>query len=125
MTCEADNLGCVIEATDFVLLARVEIDGVLITQADVASITWECFNEADSATLVDSGSLTVSTAISDTLIDNGMWDDWDTRGYNFIQRIAKTVCTVGGATYRVQTTINLTGGSVVSLLFRFSTTDLY
>lgn len=125
MSCTAENLGCVIESTDFVLLARVEVDGELITQADVSSITWECYNEADSATLVDSGSLTIADVISDTLVENGMWDNWDNRGYNFIQRVAKTVCVVGGATYRVQTTITLDGGSVVSLLFRFSTTDLY
>jgi hypothetical protein len=92
MSCEPIT-GCVIEDSTFANKARlVDTEEVALLQADIATITWKCWDSA--GVLVGSGSLVVATAITDTLLTTG-WDA-DSIGYNFKHTVGDDVCVVAG-----------------------------
>jgi hypothetical protein len=97
--------GCVFASSAFTLLARV-VHGVDITQAAVASITWEVFDASKAS--VSSGSLVVEDVIFDTLQKDARWKK-DATGYNFRHDVAASVLTVAGQ-YRFQHLVTLATG---------------
>ena len=104
MSCEPIT-GCVIEDSTFANKARlVDTEEVALLQADIATITWKCWDSA--GVLVGSGSLVVATAITDTLLTTG-WDA-DSIGYNFKHTVGDDVCVVA-CVHSFEYLVTLTG----------------
>ena len=82
-------------------LARVKGQtGANITQASISSIRREIFDRTVPAT-VGTTTLTIATAVFDTLQTGGPWSK-DTTGYNFKDAIGSTNFANGDRRYRVQ-----------------------
>lgn len=90
--------------------ASVTDEGKALQQADFDSITSNLYN-LDSATpdtAVSSPSVTISSAISDTLVDDEIWTE-DSIGRNFIHSISGSLITLPNL-YRVVYTATLSAG---------------
>lgn len=116
-----------------VLMARVEnAAGTAITQDTVSTITYSVYlldtdhpTDENTRTVVtghEDGSVTVASAVFDTLQTDSPWDsDEDATGYNFKYQIdiSTTDCfTVAGRFYLVVFTITPTSGQVILAKFR-------
>jgi len=112
------------EDTSVSNMARVHADGVNLTQATTSSVTWKYWDKADSGTVIDSGSLTVSSVIFDTLQTDARWDE-DATGYNFKHDVANTAMASGGKTYRFEYKLTATSGAVGHALFEINTVELW
>ena len=109
MNCDTIS-ACAYEDSAFVLLARVEIDGANATQSTVSAITWKAFDVTDPDTVYDSGTLTVSSVVFDTLQTDGRWsEDWT--GYNFRHEVAATVFATPDKRYRIEHKVTTSGGA--------------
>lgn len=126
MSCSLEILACIQPAANFSYLARMQSDtGEELLQADADSISWESFDEADTATVVASGSLAIADTIFDTLVTDRKWGGHDLSGYNFLMRVPSTACPQPSKTYRIQIEIQLTGGGNLRRAFRFQTQAWY
>ena len=102
-----------------------------IAQADVSAITakvWFLGNDPGNQTptaVSPDPTVTVSSAISDTLLTNG-WDTGiDSYGYNFRFDVAATYPTVGDAWYQIEFRILLTSGTVIWLRYKVHTLGVF
>mgnify|MGYP000105578392 CR=1 FL=1 len=100
------------EDTGHSLMARIiGDDAANIQQSDISSIAYSVFDLSDTATVVTSGSLTVSNVIFDTLQTDARWDA-DSTGYNFRWDIPASLFPTGGKDYRIEIAFTPTGGEV-------------
>lgn len=96
------------------LMARVYgADNTVIVQADVTSIAYSIRSLHDLATVVDSGSLTVSSVIFDTLQTDARWTE-DSTGYNFRTTISAAQVPEPGV-YRVEIELTMADASKLYL----------
>ena len=96
----------------FTILLRIHVDGEPAKQADLSSISFRAVHETAAQSVV-SGSLTVSSVISDTLQTGAMWST-DSTGYNLTHNVAGTALGVAGV-YTFEYSITPTGGSATVL----------
>ena len=91
----------------------VSEEGSALQQANISSITCAVYDlhSATPAVAVATPSVTVSSAISDTLTNDNLWTE-DTTGRNFLHTIAGSTFASGDHTYRVVYTLTTTGGNV-------------
>lgn len=116
----------VFEDTGNVFMARVKgIDGNYILQADLSSITYAVFNmTTGSAVAVINDTVTISTAVFDTLQTDGIWT-WDTTGYNFLHVMPATAFPTGGNVYAVEYTFTPASGPVFKQQFLITARPVY
>jgi len=111
--------GVVAEDSDFWLLGRVSLQGVTTDLIDdIETITWAAYDVEGDGTAFTSGSLTVATVMSNTLITGGMWSA-DSTGYNFTHAIDNSEFTTGGKRYRFEHVFTWSAGSTQSILRPF------
>ena len=96
------------ERSAFSVYLRVQVNGEPVTQADLSSITWKVFPEA-GGDAVATGTLTVATAVYDTLQTGDEWTEDDT-GYNVRHDVLATSITNPGR-YVIEYKITPTSGS--------------
>jgi hypothetical protein len=106
----------VMMSSAFWVLQRVHYNGSNITQATVTSITWKIWDSftRTGADVVDSGTLTVSSVVFDTLQTDGKWTDNpvnDDTGYNFAHAIPSTAIDNAGE-YRLEHEFTMSDGGV-------------
>lgn len=111
--------GVVAEDSDLWLLGRVALQGVTTDLiSDIETITWAAYDVEGDGTAFTSGSLTVATVVSNTLLTGAMWTT-DSIGYNFTHAIPNTVFTAGGKRYRFEHKFTWSAGTTVSILRPF------
>jgi hypothetical protein len=93
------------ERSAFRIMMRLATPSGYLTIAETTSITWAAFPESEwttGGTPDATGTLTVATALSDTLSTDG-WNE-DAVGYNLSHDVTATVLMSGGPyifTYRI------------------------
>lgn len=107
------------EDTPATFLARVEgVAGDPITQAGLSGITYAVTDMAgDGSTQVTTGTVTVATAISDSLVTGDSRWTRDETGYNFVATLPAAAFPNGNRTYRVELKFTETSGNVFPLVF--------
>lgn len=106
--------GSVWEDGGATILARVTGNaGAAITQASLTSITCKVFDLDGTTpdTAITTPTITVSTAVYDTLQTDARWTV-DSTGYNFIDALAATNFPTGDHLYRVEYKFTPTSGAV-------------
>lgn len=96
----------------FTILLRVHVDGEPVTQADLSSISFRAVHATEAQADV-TGSLTVSSVISDTLQTGAMWST-DSTGYNLTHNVSGTALDEPGV-YVFEYTITPAGGEATVL----------
>lgn len=87
--------------------------GKCLKQADLSSITFRAYDEEDPDTTVNSGTVTVSSSIFDTLQTTADDPAWPfTRGFNFRHDLTPANFPTGDRTYVVEYKFTTTGGTV-------------
>ena len=114
------------EGTTPTLMTRVvaDDDGLVIVQADVASIAKIVNLASDGSVVVASAALTVSAVVYDTLQTDARWK-LDTTGYNFAHQLAVTDLPTGAVTYVVQYQFTGSAGGVSIVEFKIQTRENY
>lgn len=87
--------------------------GANIVQADISSIAYRV-TDLEDASEVDSGSLTVSAVIFDTLQTDSRWTK-DTTGYNFGWQTLATQRPTGGKVNQIEVTLNPVSGEPIQI----------
>ena len=100
-------------------------EGKWLQQGDISSITYNAYDlDGDDPDTPISGyedvAVTVATAVLDTPVAtdeiwtaDGKTEDGDTiTGYNFVHDLPAAIFAIGGRRYRIEYTINLSGGGV-------------
>ena len=85
-------------------------EGYPALQANLSTITYAVYDMADPTTATASGSVTIASAIYDTLQTNPVWTD--ATGYNFLHTIGPTAFPTGGHVYQAEYKITYSGGAV-------------
>lgn len=107
------------------VMARVlNISGVAITQASFGTITCDVYDLTDRSQTGDL-TVTVSSAVYDTLQTGDPRWTLDTTGYNFLYMIAGTAFPEGDRTYQVEFTFNPSSGSPFYLVGRVQVGGLF
>ena len=101
----------IIEDSGFSILGRLHADGVLVTQAGLASITYSVFQCHTDTVVVAVSSLVIATVIFDTLQTNALLWTEDATGYNFKHDVASTVITDSAYRYEFEYVITPVSGS--------------
>jgi hypothetical protein len=105
------------------LLARVYgTAGTPITQATCSSIAYS-ITDTTTNTVADSGSLTISAVIYDTLQTDAIWTK-DATGYNFKWTPSATYLSAPGVTYAVEATITTTTSAKIQVPFALTTVPI-
>lgn len=111
--------GLVAEDSNLILLGRIALQSVTTDLIDdIETITWKAFDVEGDGTAATSGSLTVATVVSNTLVTGGMWTR-DSTGYNFIHELDNTEFATGGKRYRIEHTFTWSSDSSSSILRPF------
>jgi hypothetical protein len=102
------------------VLARIEkkdssYDLVPAQQADVSSIVRRVFRTSDSTLILGPTTITVATAVLDSLSTGSIWDA-DSTGFNFFDTVPPTAFPDGDTEYRVEYKITMADGFVSWLL---------
>ena len=107
------------------LMARVYgEDNAAILQADVTSIAYSIRAKHALATVVDSGSLTKTSVVFDTLQTDARWTA-DAVGYNFRTTISATQIPNPGV-YRVEIEFTMSDASILYLdPFELTVNEIY
>lgn len=120
------------EDTAHTFMARIRGNAyALITQATISTITCKVFDRASATptTALATPTVTVSSAIFDTLQTDGRWtadsetepgEDGET-GYNFLFQVAGSVFSGAGRVYDVEFVFTPTSGEPVFQGFRHTT----
>lgn len=110
------------EDSTAVMLARVVgADGDAIVQADIETITCKVMTLA--GTVVVSPTVTVNTAVFDTLQTGDEWTE-DAIGYNFRHALPVTAVPNGGTIYQVEYIFTAADESVFPVVYRITTENL-
>lgn len=118
------NRGVIYQGQATTLLDRVETAaGVLLTQADITSITAQvtCIDTASAGDLL---MLDKTAVIHDTLQTGGGWTR-DTIGWNSAVEIPGDNFASGGVTYQVVLLFTSTSGSVVEVVWHLDALKVY
>ena len=94
-------------------------EGKGLKQADLSSITFTTYEDGDPTTSINSGTVTISAAVYDTLqtsSDDPVWT-FD-RGFNFRHVLTPANFPTGGKTYVVEYKFTTTGGTVGWAIYR-------
>lgn len=104
---------------DATLLRRVDMDGVYITQATVASIqrTIHDISDPDAPIDVHDTAVVVADAVFDTLQTDGRWKR-DPDGYNFRDVVPGSLLADDGHTYQVDYKFTGSGSQVFWAVFK-------
>ena len=110
------------EDGDATLLRRVDMDGVYITQATIASIQRTITDVTDPAAPdeIDDSPVEVAEAVFDTLQTDGRWKR-DVIGYNFRDTVPGTLLTGPAKLYQVEYKFTGSGGQVFWVVFKLLT----
>ena len=116
----------IIEGSPLAYLARVVgIDGVLLQQAEVASIRAQVFNRTTAVETYDDDDVSVSGSVFDELqTDDPRWTA-DKIGYNFAVVIPGAAFPDGSSRYQIEFTITPAVGDPFYLLARVATVDRF
>lgn len=94
-------------------------EGKALKQADLSSVTFRTYEESDPGTAINTGTVTISSSIFDTLqtsTDDPVWTgDY---GFNFRHDLAPANFPDGGKVYVVEYKFTTTGGAVAFAVFR-------
>ena len=114
------------QGRDVVEMARVEIDGECIVQADITSISRKIYDLTGGtpATSIDESTPLKTSVIFNTLQTGGPWSE-DGTGYNFKQRIAGAEFPDAGHKYRVEYKFTGAAGELFALVFEHETQTTY
>lgn len=118
--------GTVYEDSGAYLMARVIGNaGTMITQASLSALTYKVFDLNSDApfTPTQSGSLTVSAVVFDTLQTDARWSA-DSTGYNFGHVIPAAWLTDGGHVFKIEYRFTPVSGEVFHVVFQLTTVDL-
>jgi hypothetical protein len=96
----------------FTILLRVHVAGSAAKKADLSSISFRAVHETNGQSVV-TGSLTVSSVISDTLQTGAMWST-DSTGYNMTHNVSGSALTEPGV-YSFEYSVTPAGGSATVL----------
>lgn len=119
------TVGSVWEDSGVSLMARVLVgDGTAMQQADISSIAYSVYNEADTTSATSTGTLTVATVVFDALQTDARWTK-DATGYNFRWDVPASILATGGATYRFEIAFTPASGEVFHAVFRVACGVLY
>lgn len=91
------------------LMQRVHADGANIVQSDLSSITYKILN-TETGEEEDSGTLTVSDVVYNSLQTDSRWEADDT-GYNFKHDLSHSAFPDPNVIYVVEYVFTLTGGN--------------
>lgn len=99
-------------------------DGQYITQATLTSITVYVYDTSDGDAQTYTGTLSVASTVSDTLVTNDpRWTE-DALGYNFGGVVPASAFPAGAHEYRVEVFFNPTSGGRFPLVLEVSTLPL-
>jgi len=114
------------EGEAFVFFARiVALSGSNVTQASLSSISCSVYDVTGGASdLVATTSVTISSAVYDTLQTNDSRWTKDSTGYNFAYTVAGSNFPDGGSKYRVEITLLATSGHSMFLVAEATTAEL-
>lgn len=115
------------EDGDVTEMARVQVDGVNITQADIDSITRSIFDISAGGAGTEIGTATalvVTDVVFDDLQTGGPWSK-DGIGYNFKERIAAAKFATGEKTYRVEYAFVGSSGEKFPVVYQHPTQKLF
>ena len=90
-------------------------EGYPAKQANLTSITYKVTDLTDTSQTAVTGTVTISSAVYDTLQDHPLWQF--TKGYNFFFTLPPTCFPIGGHTYTAEFKITYSGGDVGWLIF--------
>ena len=88
-------------------------EGKWVKQADLSTITCKVFDRSSSTpdTAIATPTVTISSAINDTPVTDGVLWTEDSTGYNFLHDLAHTNFPDGGRKYRVEYIFTPTSGN--------------
>jgi len=94
-------------------------EGKWIKQADLSSITCAIYDISSSTpdAATSTPTVTISSAIIDTPVTDGVIWDVDSTGYNFLFDFASTAFPTGNHRYRIEFKFTTTGGAVLWLVY--------
>lgn len=94
-------------------------EGKWIKQADLSSITCAIYDLSSSTpdTATSTPTVTISSAIIDTPVTDGVIWDVDSTGYNFLFDFAATAFPTGNHRYRIEFKFTTTGSAVLWLVY--------
>jgi hypothetical protein len=99
----------------------IDGQGKCLTQADVDEITFKVFDEENTATPINTGTVDVATSVFDNLqttLDDPVWKF--SKGFNFRHDLGPTNFPEGDRTITVEYKIVTSGGTVGYAIFRGS-----
>lgn len=109
MSCEAQ---VVYEDSAFAILARVHHNGVNVLQATVAALEYQIFYADSAVAHTTATSLTVASAVFDTLQTDGRWTR-DATGYNLRHDVAASVLVDPTRDYEFEYKFTMSDGAEV------------
>lgn len=94
-------------------------EGKWIKQADLSAITCAIYdlNSATPDTATSTPTVTISSAVIDTPVTDGVIWDEDLTGYNFLYDFPANSFPIGGRLYRVEFKVTTTGNAVLWLVY--------
>ena len=97
----------------------ISSEGNWIKRADLTSIACNVFDNTSATpdTAIATPSVTISSAIQDTPVTDGIIWSIDTTGYNFIFDMAATCFPTGGHEYQIEFPFVTTGGGKWTLVY--------
>ena len=101
-----------VEQTSTPILARVEADGVNLTQSTTSSVTYKVYNTSNTQT--GTGTFTVSSVMFNSLQTDARWTE-DATGYNFLGTLPST-CFPAPGHHRVEIKFTTSSGAVFWLI---------
>lgn len=112
------------------LSREVNVDGTVLVQADVASISrtvWDRgvspFAATPTTPVVAAEARVVASTFYDTLQTGDDWGDEDASGYNFRDEVASTMFADGKHRYLIKYAITLAAGGVYVAKFYYDTDE--
>jgi len=112
------------EDGDVTELARVEVAGENITQADLTSIIRSIYDlSAGTPTLIATDTITITDAVFDTLQTGNGWTA--TTGYNFKDRVPGTKFTTGAKTYVVEYAFVGASGELFKVVYQHDIKNIW
>lgn len=106
-----------------VILARITgAANTALTQGSVSAIAYT-ITDTSTSTVIDSGTLTISNVIYNSLQTDAVWTH-DATGYNFKWSPSASSFPTGGVTYAVELQITATGGEKIQVPFSLTTVPI-
>lgn len=105
-------------------LARIlGLDGDLIVQADVSTITCLVYDITSAASII-TPTVTVASAVFDTLQTDARWSV-DTTGFNFSYALPATAFPTGEHDYRIEYKFTPASGAAYFVVYQVHSREVY